>query len=138
MAEDPHTVSLATAEEIDAYAETHLLRDPAVAEALSAAAAASASAGLPDIRVSQLQAMQLRMFVQAVGARRVLEVGTLGGYSAIAMASALPGEGRVVSLEISPHHAETAQNNLKNAGLSGRVEVRVGPAIERLDAMVKG
>src|SRR5690606_14989711 len=97
----------------------------------------SEAAGLPSIAVSPLQGRLLGLLVGIVGARRVLEVGTLGGYSAICMARALPAEGHLVSLEIDAHHADVARRNLERAGLGVRVEVVVGPAtasLARLEA----
>ena len=100
--------------------------------ALSAALAASAAAGLPEIAVSPAQGKLLTLLARASGARRILEIGTLGGYSAICLARALPAGGRLVTLELNPVHAAVAQANLARAGLAERVEVRVGPAIESL------
>ena len=77
----------------------------------------------------------LGILVRAVGARRVLELGTLGGYSAIWMARALPTDGRLISLEVNPHHAEVARANLARAGVAERVEVRVGQALDLLPAV---
>ena len=100
--------------------------------ALSAALADSAAAGLPEIAVSPAQGKLLMILARAAGARRILEIGTLGGYSAIWLARALPPDGRLVTLELNPLHAEVAQANLARAGLAERVEVRVGPAVESL------
>ena len=100
--------------------------------ALSAALADSAAAGLPEIAVSPAQGKLLLILARAAGARRILEIGTLGGYSAIWLARALPPDGRLVTLELNPLHAEVAQANLARAGLAERVEVRVGPAVESL------
>ena len=102
--------------------------DPALERVL----ARSRQAGLPDIAVSPLQGRLLQLLVQLVGARRVLEVGTLGGYSTIWLARGLPTGGRVVTLEIDPHHAAVARDNLRDAGVADRVEVVVGPAVESL------
>jgi predicted O-methyltransferase YrrM len=99
---------------------------------LAAALQASHAAGLPAIAVAPNQGKMLQLMAQMVGARRILEVGTLAGYSAIWLARALPADGRLISLEIDPHHAEVARSNLAAAGLSDRAEVRVGPAIEAL------
>jgi predicted O-methyltransferase YrrM len=77
----------------------------------------------------------LHLFARMIGARRILEVGTLGGYSTIWLARALPGAGRLVTLELEPHHAEVARGNLAYAGVADRCEVRVGPAVETLAAM---
>ena len=95
----------------------------------------NADAGLPPIDVSPLQGRLLHLLTRMIGARRVLEVGTLGGYSAICMARALPAEGRLVTLERDPHHAEVARANLAAAGLADRVEVRTGRALDLLAAV---
>ena len=100
--------------------------------ALSAALADSAAAGLPEIAVSPAQGKLLTVLARAVGARRILEIGTLGGYSAICLARALPADGRLVTLELNPLHAGVARANIARAGLAERVEVRVGPAAESL------
>jgi predicted O-methyltransferase YrrM/DNA-binding PadR family transcriptional regulator len=107
-------------------------------EHLDATLAASAAAGLPHIQVSPLQGRLLAVLARAVGARRILEVGTLGGYSSIWLARTLPADGRLVSLEIDPHHAEVALRNLTDAGLADRVDIRVGPALQALDGMTAG
>jgi predicted O-methyltransferase YrrM len=100
--------------------------------ALDAAQAAAADAGLPAIEVSPLQGKLLHILARIVGARRILEIGTLGGYSTIWLARALPPGGRLVTLEAEPRHAEVARGNLARAGLADRVEVRVGPALATL------
>jgi predicted O-methyltransferase YrrM len=99
-------------------------------DAAAAALEASRAANLPAISVSPSQGKLLELFVRMVGAKRVLEFGTLGGYSTIWMAKALPNDGRVVTFELEPRHAEVARKNLAHAGLAGRVEVRVGAALE--------
>jgi len=99
---------------------------------LDAALKATEAGGLPSIQVSIAQGKQLHLLARSIGARRILEVGTLGGYSAIWLARALPADGQLITLEVDPHHAEVATANLANAGLSDRAEVRVGPAIETL------
>ncbi|MDQ0466065.1 putative O-methyltransferase YrrM [Caulobacter ginsengisoli] len=104
-------------------------------EALTAALAASDAAGLPRIAVAPNQGRLLYLLALSVGARRILEVGTLGGYSTIWLARALPADGRLVSLEIDARHAEVARANLAHAGLAERAEVRVGPALDLLDAV---
>jgi predicted O-methyltransferase YrrM len=101
-------------------------------DALDQALADSKAAGLPPINVAPNQGKLLQLFAQMVGARRILEVGTLGGYSTIWMARALPADGRLVTLEYSPKHAEVARANLARAGLAGKTEVRVGPALDSL------
>lgn len=100
--------------------------------ALDAALKANRAAGLPAIDVSPLQGKFLHLLVRMTRAKRVLEIGTLGGYSTIWMARALPKGGRVVTLEYQPKHAEVARANLKNAGLLKRVDVRVGRALDLL------
>ena len=89
-------------------------------------------AGLPAIEVSPLSAKLLQLLIRISGARRVLEIGTLGGYSAIAMARALPADGRVLSIEAEPRNAEVARRSIARAGLADRVEVRVGRAADVL------
>ncbi|MGW3380059.1 O-methyltransferase [Streptomyces albogriseolus] len=101
-------------------------------EALAAALRDSDAAGLPPIAVSPLQGKLLQLLARLTGARRVLEIGTLGGYSTIWLGRALPADGRLVTLEYDPRHAEVAVRNIARAGLAGRVEVRVGPALESL------
>jgi predicted O-methyltransferase YrrM len=104
---------------------------------LDAALKANKKAGLPAIDVSRLQGKFLELLVRITGARSILEIGTLGGYSTIWLASALPEGGRVVTLEFDPHHAEVARKNLRNAGVLDRVELRVGRAIDSLPTLKK-
>ena len=118
---------------VDAYIDDHLLADDAV---LAAALAANAAAGLPDIDVSPAQGKMLHLLARMAGARRILEIGTLGGYSTICLARALPDDGRLISLEIEPHYAEVARNNVARAGLSDQVTIRTGGANESLDTMI--
>ena len=99
---------------------------------LEAALAANAAGGLPSIDVSPTQGKFLNMLATIHGAKRILEVGTLGGYSTICLARALPPEGRLITLEFSPKHAAVAQSNVSNAGLSEIVEIRIGPAADSL------
>jgi predicted O-methyltransferase YrrM len=101
-------------------------------EKLDSAITANHKAGLPAIDVSPLLGKFLHILIQITKAKRVLEIGTLGGYSTIWMARALPRGGRIVSLEFSPRHAEIARGNLQKAGLLNRVDIRVGPALESL------
>jgi predicted O-methyltransferase YrrM len=103
---------------------------------LDAAVKANRAARLPAIDVSPLQGKFLNVLVQMTQARRVLEIGLLGGYSTIWMARALPRGGRIVSLEYSPKHAEVARGNLRRAGLLSRVDIRVGPALDSLPGLV--
>jgi predicted O-methyltransferase YrrM len=102
---------------------------------LDAALKANQAAGLPAIDVSPLQGKFLHVLVQIVRPRRVLEIGTLGGYSTIWIARALSRGGRITSLEYNPKHAEVARGNLENAGLLKRVEIRVGRALDSLPAL---
>jgi predicted O-methyltransferase YrrM len=99
---------------------------------LDAALAASTGAGLPAIQVSPLQGQLLHVLARSVRARRVLEIGTLGGYSTIWLGRALPADGRLLTLEAEPRHAAVARANLDRAGLADLVDVRVGPAAESL------
>ena len=98
---------------------------------------ANERAGLPQIDVTRLQGKFLEFLVRISGARCILEIGTLGGYSTIWLARALPPDGHLVTLEVDPKHAELAQANLDRAGLSGLVEIRVGPAVESLAQLYK-
>jgi len=93
--------------------------------------------GLPSINVSATEGKLLQMLVGISGARRVLEIGTLGGYSAIHFARALPEEGALISLELDEHHAEVARRNVERAGLSAKVEVRVGEARQSLERLLE-
>ena len=101
-------------------------------EALRKAVEAAEDAGLPAIQVSPPQGKLLQLLVRLVGARKILEFGTLGGYSAILMARALPEDGRLITLEAKPEYAEVARRSIEEAGMGDRVEVRVGPALETL------
>lgn len=125
----------ATWEAVDRYFDVTLsLSDPI----LEAALAASKAAGLPEIQVAPNQGRLLHMLARLVGARRILEIGTLGGYSAIWLGRALPlddPDARMISLEYEPGHAAVARANLQRAGLGQKVEVRVGPALDSLSRM---
>lgn len=114
---------------VDRYTNEQLVRPDAM---LDAALAASAAAGLPDIQVTPSQGKFLMMLAQFGSARRILEIGTLGGYSTIWLARALPPGGRIVTLELSAKHAEVARTNLARAGVDRLVDIRVGPALETL------
>src|SRR5215208_2033490 len=105
--------------------------------ALEAALAASAAAGLPAINVSPVQGTLLHLLVRAIGAREILEIGTLGGYSTIWLARALPEGGRMISLEADARHAEVARANIAHAGLDDRVEVRLGMALDVLPGLTE-
>lgn len=104
-------------------------------EALDAALQAAADAGLPSIQVAPNQGKLLFILARAVGARSILEIGTLGGYSTIWLARALPSDGTLISLEVDPKHAEVARANLARAGLGNVAEVRVGRALDTLPAL---
>jgi predicted O-methyltransferase YrrM len=99
---------------------------------LEAALAASAAAGLPAINVAPNQGKMLMLLAQMAGARRILEIGALGGYSTIWLARALPADGRLVTLEYDPGHAEVARRNLDQAGVGRLCEVRVGRGVDLL------
>ena len=119
--------------DVDTYIVERLI--PADA-GLDTALAANAAAGLPSIDVSAAQGKMLHLFALMVGARRILEVGTLGGYSTIWLARGLAPGGRLVTCEIDPHHAATARANLDRAGVGTLVEIRVGAASDTLAAMI--
>ena len=104
-------------------------------DALDHALATSAAGGLPPIQVAPVQGKLLQLLAGAVGARAILEVGTLGGYSTIHLARGLADGGRVTTLELDPHHAEVARENLAYAKVDDRVDVVVGPALDSLDAL---
>lgn len=105
--------------------------------ALASALQDSAAAGLPAIAITPPFGRLLHVLARTVGARRILEIGTLGGYSAIWLARALPPDGRLITLEFDPMHAEIAQTNIARAGLADRVEVRVGRAVDSLAALAE-
>ncbi|MEV5934309.1 O-methyltransferase [Streptomyces sp. NPDC052079] len=116
---------------VDDYIADHVVTD-AHDDALAAALRDSHAAGLPPISVSPPAGKLLHLLAQMQGARNILEIGTLGGYSAIWMGRALPADGRLVTLEYDPRHAEVAVRNIARAGLDKQVEVRVGAALESL------
>ncbi|WP_030181484.1 O-methyltransferase [Streptomyces violaceorubidus] len=116
-------------DDVDAYFATHLAPDD---DALAAARRESDAAGLPPVSVTATQGKLLQLLARIQGARTVLEIGTLGGYSTIWLARALPADGRLVTLEYSARHAEVATRNIARAGLDALVDVRVGPALESL------
>jgi predicted O-methyltransferase YrrM len=118
---------------VDDYIVGHLLGPDA---ALESALAANIAGELPAIDVSAAQGKMLHLLARMAGAKRILEVGTLGGYSTIWLARALPADGRLVTLELEPHHAAVARANIAAAGLADTVDIRVGPAIDSLDAMI--
>ena len=119
--------------EVDALLATALLRpEPALADAL----AASAAAGLPAMHVSPLQGALLRMLVAQTGGRRVLEVGTLAGYSTLWLAGGLAPDGALITLEIDPAHAAVARETIARAGMAGRIELRLGAAAAALETLL--
>jgi caffeoyl-CoA O-methyltransferase len=121
-------------EEIDGYIE-HLFGTSD--EVLEATLRDSRRGGLPEINVSPNQGRLLRLLVEIAGTRRILEIGTLGGYSAIHLARGLPEDGELISLELDEHHADIARNNVGRAGLSDIVEVRVGDAHRLLNDLIE-
>lgn len=112
----------------DYIAETLLGPDPVLDEVL----ASSTEAGLPAIAVSPAHGRMLSLLARMMGAKRILEIGTLGGYSAICMARALGEGGRLVTLEFDPRHAQVAQANFDRAGVSHLIDLRVGRALDTL------
>jgi len=122
-------VSRDLAKAVDTYfTKTIVAPDRALEEAL----AANAAAGLPSIDVSAPQGKLIHLLARMMGARKALEIGALGGYSTIWLASALPDDGRLISLEWNARHAEVARRNIARAGLGGKVEVRTGAALDTL------
>ncbi|UYN88847.1 MAG: O-methyltransferase [Anaerolineales bacterium] len=103
---------------------------------LAAALRTAEQAGMPSIQVSAMQGQFLYILARAIGARRILEIGTLAGYSGIWLARALPADGLLVTLEAEPKHAEVARANFATAGLAERIELRVGPALETLPSLL--
>ncbi|MBC2867434.1 O-methyltransferase [Streptomyces mexicanus] len=116
-------------DDVDAYFTALLSPED---EALQAARRDSDTEGLPRINVTPNQGKLLQLLARLQGARTVLEIGTLGGYSTIWLARALPADGRLITLEYDAHHADVARRNLAHAGLDRIAEVRVGPALESL------
>ena len=104
---------------------------------LDAALEASVAAGLPPISVTPAQGKLLHLLARTQGARRVLEIGTLAGYSTIWLARALPEDGRVITLESDPGHAEIARANFARSGLTGRIDVRLGAALDTLPRLAE-
>lgn len=117
---------------VDDYIAEELLPDD---PALEAALEANRNNELPTIDVSPAQGKLLNLLIRMNKAKRILEIGTLGGYSTIWMARALPTDGKIVTLEIDPHHAKVARANIKRAGLSKLVDLRVGPALDSLSKL---
>ncbi|MFJ3230061.1 O-methyltransferase [Streptomyces sp. NPDC086787] len=116
-------------DDVDFYFSSHLSPDD---EVLQAALRDSEAAGLPHVNVTAPQGKFLQLLAEIQDARHILEIGTLGGYSTIWLGRALPSDGRLISLEYDPKHAEVAVRNIARAGLEKVVEVRVGAALESL------
>lgn len=114
---------------VDNYVQRMLIAPNPV---LDAALVSSAEAGLPDIQVAPNQGMLLHLLARMQHPKRILEIGTLGGYSTIWLAMALAPGGRLITLEYEPRHAQVAQENIARAGLADRVEIRVGRALDSL------
>lgn len=120
---------------VDLFLNDQLLGSDPV---LDAALRACESAALPAISVAPNQGKLLNLLARMVGAKRILEIGTLGGYSAIWMARALPADGKLVTLEVEKKHADVALANFQRAGLTDRIELRLGSALDSLNAMEQG
>jgi predicted O-methyltransferase YrrM len=119
-------------EAVDEYlAERYVAGD----DALTAALAANEAAHLPPIAVSPTQGKLLQILARMVQARRILEIGTLGGYSSLWLAGALPADGRLITLELKARYATVARSNFVRAGLANRIDVREGPALESLEKL---
>lgn len=121
--------------EVDDYVANHLLGED---DALTSALAYNATNNLPPIDVSATQGKMLFLLAQMADSRRILEIGTLGGYSTIWLARALPEDGKLVTLEVDRKHARVAQENLERAGVAHKVEIIVGAAQDSLAAMQAG
>jgi predicted O-methyltransferase YrrM len=118
---------------VDAYIEEQLIDEDA---ALQEATRASAEAGLPPIALTPAHGKFLHLLARIHGARSILEIGTLGGYSTIWLARALPADGRLVTLELNPAYAAVAAANIERAGLSSLIKIDVGPARDSLRALI--
>lgn len=119
---------------VDGYFQERVL---APDRALQAAVEASERAGLPAIQVTPLQGKLLMLLAQLHGSRSILEIGTLGAYSTIWLARALPEDGKLVTLEVNPKHADVARANLARAGVAERVEIRIGQALDSLAELAR-
>lgn len=119
---------------VDQYLNRHLLAHDAVLEAVLRA---NAEAGLPPIDVAPNQGKLLHLLARVAGAKRILEIGTLGGYSTIWLARALHDGGTVITLEASEKHARVARSNFELAGVADRVELRLGPALDSLQELAR-
>lgn len=128
----PHASNPDAWRDVDRYLTDQLVQQDA---ALTETLASSEREGLPAIEVAPTHAKLLHLLARMVGARRVLEIGTLGGYSTTWLARAVPDDGVVVTCEAVPHHAEVAERNLTRAGVGDRVQIRVGSALDTLTAL---
>jgi predicted O-methyltransferase YrrM len=115
--------------QVDAFFEGRLIESDS---AFDAVLKASVAAGLPSIQVSASQGKFLQILALTQASRRILEIGTLGGYSTLWLARALPSDGRLVTLEVEPRHAEVARENFARAGVARRIDLHVGPALDTL------
>jgi len=116
----------------DAYHNSHLIGKDVIMDAV---VSNNHQNGLPDIAVSEAQGKYLKLLVRSLGAKRILEVGTLGGYSTIWLARGIPDDGSIVTLELSEKYAKVAQENIANAGFANKIKVILGPAVESLAAL---
>ncbi|PBK61256.1 O-methyltransferase family 3 protein [Armillaria solidipes] len=119
-------------ERSDNFHNSHVLQKD---EVLDAAIQNSEANGLPAISVSPAQGKLLYLLAKSIGAKRILEVGTLGGYSTIHLARALPDDGKLVTLELEEHHAKIATENITRAGVASKVDIIIGPALDSLRKM---
>ncbi|TDQ41145.1 O-methyltransferase [Aureibacillus halotolerans] len=120
---------------VDQYAERTIIREP---QSLKNARQANRAAHLPDIDVSAAQGKHLQLLATMCGAKRILEIGTLGGYSTIWLASTLPEDGSIVTLEVEAKHAEVARKNVEAAGMAQQTTILEGPALETLPSLAGG
>jgi predicted O-methyltransferase YrrM len=118
---------------VDEYVAARLIPE---ADALEGVLAASADAGLPVGAIAASQGKLLELLARISGARRILEIGTLGGYSAIWLARGLPADGQLITLELNAEYAEVAQTNFAKFGLAHLIQLRLGPALETLAQLV--
>lgn len=114
---------------VDKYLQEHFIAEDAL---MKAAVDEQQAAGMPEIQVSPTEGKFLQMLARAMGAKKILEIGTLGGYSTILLARALPDDGKLITLEMNPVHAEVARKSFVRARLADKIELRVGAALETL------
>lgn len=126
--------SIHTWEKVDAYITDRLVQQDSILEQVLANNKRAESLA---IDVAPNQGKLLNLYAQMIGAKRILEIGTLGGYSTIWMARALPADGQLITLELEPFHAQVAQENVNLARLAEKVEIRVGDALEQLAKLEK-